>query len=88
MKKFKNSKILQMLLRQVLNKGDEINEETAKQKAIEFWGKDNIKEIKSNGLTQNANIECYDFNVKKNNGLDAWISISKIGGGVVHHVYV
>ncbi len=63
--------------------GDKIDEETAKQIAIEFWGQENIKEIKSNGLTQNANIECYDFSVKKNNGLDAWISISQIGGHVV-----
>ena len=64
-------------------KGDEINEETAKQKVNEFFGKENIKEIKSNGLAQNANIECFDFTVKKNNGLDAWISISKIGGHIV-----
>lgn len=63
--------------------GEEINEEQAKQKVVEFWGKDNIKDIKSNGLTQNANIECYDFSVKKNNGIECWISISKIGGHVV-----
>lgn len=63
--------------------GNEVDEETAKQKVIEFWGSDNIKEINSNGLTQNANIECYDFSVKMKNGLDAWISISKIGGHVV-----
>ena len=63
--------------------GNEIDEDTAKQKVIEFWGSDNIKEINSNGLTQNANIECYDFSVKMKNGLDSWISISKIGGHVV-----
>jgi germination protein YpeB len=63
--------------------GNEITEEQAKQKAIEFWGNENIQEIESNGLTQNANIETYDFSIKKKNGLDAWISISKIGGHVV-----
>lgn len=63
--------------------GNEIDEETAKQKAVDFYGNDNIKDIQSNGLTQNANIECYDFSVKTKNGLDSWISISKIGGHVV-----
>lgn len=63
--------------------GNEIDEHTARQKVIEFWGSDNIKEINSNGLTQNTNIECYDFSVKMKNGLDSWISISKIGGHVV-----
>ena len=63
--------------------GDEIDENTAKNKALEFWGKENVQEIQLNGLTQNANIESYDFNVKKKNGVEAWISISKIGGHVV-----
>ena len=63
--------------------GNEITEEQAKQIATDFWKKENIQEIKSNGLTQNANIECYDFSIKKKNGIDAWISISKIGGHVV-----
>lgn len=63
--------------------GNEITEEQAKQIATDFWKKENIQEIKSNGLTQNANIECYDFSIKKKNGIDAWISISQIGGHVV-----
>lgn len=63
--------------------GNEIDEETAKQKAVDFYGNDNIKDIQSNGLTQNANIECYDFSVKTKNGVESWISISKIGGHVV-----
>ena len=41
--------------------GEDIDEETAKQKAIEFLGKENVKEIKSSGLTENANIQSYDF---------------------------
>ena len=63
--------------------GEEINEETAKQRAIEFIGSDNIKEINSNGLTQNANIQSYDFSIVKNDGESAWIAISQKGGHVV-----
>ena len=63
--------------------GEDINEETAKQRAIEFLGQENVKEIHSNGLTENANIQSYDFSVVKNDGLDAWISISQKGGHVV-----
>lgn len=63
--------------------GDDIDEETAKNKVEEFFGKDVIKEIQSNGLTQNANIPCFDFTVTKNDGNNAWISISQKGGHVV-----
>lgn len=63
--------------------GDDIDEETAKNKVEEFWGKDVIKEIQSNGLTQNTNIPCFDFTVIKNDGNNAWISISQKGGHVV-----
>ena len=63
--------------------GDDIDEETAKNKVEEFLGKDVIKEIQSNGLTQNANIPCFDFTVTKNDGNNAWISISQKGGHVV-----
>ncbi len=63
--------------------GEDIDEETAKQKAIEFLGSETIKEINSNGLTQNANIQSYDFSVTKNDGNNAWISISQKGGHIV-----
>ena len=63
--------------------GEDIDEETAKQKVLEFFGSDKIKSINSNGLTQNANIQCYDFYVEKNDGQNAWISISQKGGHVV-----
>lgn len=63
--------------------GDNIDEETAKNKVEEFFGKDVIKEIKSNGLTQNTNIPYFDFTVTKNDGNNAWISISQKGGHVV-----
>lgn len=57
--------------------GDDINEETAKNKAIEFVGRDKIKEITSNGVTENANIPSYDFSITTNNNENIWISISK-----------
>lgn len=63
--------------------GEDVDEETAKTRAISFWGKENVKEINSNGMTQNANIECYEFSVKLNNGLEGWISVSKKGGHIV-----
>ena len=63
--------------------GEDIDEETAKQRVEEFFGKDNIKEVKSNGLTENANIQSYDFTVTKKDNQTAWISISKKGGHIV-----
>ncbi|MBR2787010.1 MAG: germination protein YpeB [Clostridia bacterium] len=63
--------------------GEDIDEEKAKQRVEEFIGKENIKEIKSNGLTPNANIQSYDFQVSKNNNQIAWISISQKGGHIV-----
>ena len=63
--------------------GEEIDEETAKQKALEFIGTENVKEINSNGITQNANIQSYDFSAVKNDGVNVWISISQKGGHVV-----
>ena len=63
--------------------GDDINEETAKNKAIEFVGKDKIKEITSNGVTENANIPSYDFSINTNNNENIWISISKKGGHII-----
>ena len=69
--------------------GDDIDEEKAKQIAKAFIGEDRIEEITSNGLTENANIDSYDFVVKVKNGKDArlWISISKKGGHVVFMNY-
>ena len=63
--------------------GDEIDEETAKNRAIEFVGKENIKNVNSNGLTQNANIQSYDFTIEKNDGNNAWVSVSQKGGHIV-----
>jgi len=63
--------------------GEDIDEETAKHKVEEFLGADKIKEIHSNGLTQNANIQAYDFSIELNDGNTAWISVSQKGGHIV-----
>lgn len=67
--------------------GENIDEETAKNKIKEFVGEDKIKEIASNGLTQNANIEAYDFTITTNNDENIWISISQKGGHVISMNY-
>lgn len=66
--------------------GDDIDEETAKNKVNEFF-KDSeysIKNIESNGFIENADIPMYDFSVEFNNINERCsISISKKGGHVV-----
>ena len=63
--------------------GEDIEEEQAKQKAEEFIGKNNIKEITNMGYSENATIPVYDFSVKNNNEETINISISKKGGHIV-----
>ena len=66
--------------------GEDITEEEAKQKAIEFIGQDRIEEIHSNGLIENGNIAVYDFYAKLKDAEEENIysvSISKKGGHVV-----
>ena len=63
--------------------GEDINEEQAKQKAEELVGKENIKEIKNLGLSENATISVYDFSIKDNNENNLNVSISQKGGHVV-----
>ena len=64
--------------------GEDIDEETAKQKVQEFIGKDNVKEIKSFGLSQNSNITSYDFSVQTNNNENVSIAISQKGGHIIY----
>lgn len=64
--------------------GEEIQEEQAKQKAIDFIGNNNIKQIDSFGFSENADIPEYLFLVKTNNEDEINISISKTGGHVVY----
>ena len=63
--------------------GEDISEEQAKKIAIDFMEKEQIKETKSNGISQNANIESYSFVLTSQDGNTTWISVSKKGGHVV-----
>lgn len=67
--------------------GEDIDEQTAKQKAEEFIGIDKIKETKSNGYVENGDIPVYRFEMKTNDGKTIGISISKRGGHVVYLNY-
>lgn len=67
--------------------GDDIDEETAKNKVEEFISKDKIKKIESNGLTENANIQSYDFIITTTNDEIVWISISQKGGHIISMNY-
>lgn len=63
--------------------GNNIANEKALEIIEEIVGKDKIQEIIYNGESENARIECYDYNVKLVNGSDSSISISKKGGHIV-----
>lgn len=63
--------------------GEDIDEEQAKQKAEEFMGKDNIKEISNLGYSENAVIPVYDFSITNHSDETINVSISKKGGHVV-----
>ena len=71
--------------------GENINEEYAKQIAIDFVGQDRIMKITSNGISENSDMPSYDFTVdlsnenSRNNTLS--ISISQKGGHVVFMNY-
>ena len=64
--------------------GDDIDEETAKQKAKDFIGKDNVKDVENLGYSENATIPEYNFSVKTNSEDSINISISKKGGHIVY----
>lgn len=64
--------------------GEEIDEETAKQKVIEFIGQDNVTEISSFGFSENATIPEYNFSVKTPEEDNITISVSKKGGHIVY----
>ena len=67
--------------------GDDIDEETAKQKAEEFIGKDKIKSTQNNGYVENGDIPVYRFEMTTNDNQTMGISISKKGGHVVYLNY-
>ena len=64
--------------------GDEIDEETAKQKAEEFIGKDKISNTQNNGFVENGDIPVYRFEMTTKDNQKIGISISKKGGHVVY----
>lgn len=64
--------------------GDDIDEDIAKQKAIDFIGKDNVQNIESLDFSENATIPEYNFSVKTNSENSISISISKKGGHIVY----
>lgn len=64
--------------------GDDISEEQAKQKAEQFIGKENIKEISNLGYSENATIPVYDFSITNNDNATINLSISRKGGHVVY----
>lgn len=64
--------------------GEEIEEDVAKQKVIEFIGNDNIREVESLGFSENAIIPEYNFSVKTSTEDNINISISKKGGHIVY----
>ena len=67
--------------------GEDIDEETAKKKAEEFIGGENIKETKNNGYVENGDIPVYRFEIETNDEKTIGISISKKGGHVVYLNY-
>ena len=64
--------------------GEAINEDAARSKMEEFIGKDNIKEITNFELSQNSDIEAYEFGIKTNRNENINIAVSKIGGHVIY----
>ena len=64
--------------------GEDIDEEKARQKVEEIIGKDNITDIQSFGLSQNANIESFNFAVQTNKNESINIAITKKGGHLLY----
>lgn len=63
-------------------KGEKITEEQAQNKAKEFVGE--VREINSLGLSENAAVPAYTFNIKNKNDENITISISETGGFIVY----
>lgn len=63
--------------------GEDIDEETAKNKAVEFLGYDNVQEVQSFGFSENATIPGYNFFLKTNQNYNINISVSKKGGSII-----
>lgn len=69
--------------------GNEITEEEARKIAIEFIGEDKVKEINSNGVSEDTDMPSYDFSIKakENKKEIITISVSKKGGHIIFMNY-
>ena len=63
--------------------GENIDEETAKNKAIELFNNSNIKEVESYGKSE-GDINSYNFGITFNDDSIATVSISEKGGHVIY----
>ena len=63
--------------------GENIDEATAKNKAIELFGNNNIKEVTSYGKSE-GDISSYNFGITFNDDSTATVSISEKGGHVIY----
>lgn len=63
--------------------GDDIDQNKAQEIAKAFLGEDRISEINFSEESQNANINCYNFNGKTKGGDNFTIAVSKKGGHIV-----
>ena len=64
--------------------GEDIDEEKAKKIAEDFVEKDNIKEISSLGISENASIAAYTFSINTDDNQNINISISQKGGHIIY----
>ena len=67
--------------------GEEMDEEKAKQIVEGFVNKENIKELKSLGLSENGTIKTYTFEITTNDNNNITIAISQKGGHIVFMNY-
>ena len=67
--------------------GEEIGEEKAKQIVEGFVNKENIKELKSLGLSENGTIKTYTFEIVTNDNNNITIAISQKGGHIAFMNY-
>lgn len=64
--------------------GNDIEEDDAKQKAIEFLKNYEIEEVSNLGYAENADIPGYNFSVKTKSNENINISVSKKGGHIIY----
>lgn len=70
--------------------GNEINPEQARQKVVEFFGKDKVRSVTDEGKTDTEPIKTYNFKVLFNNVPDdqwASISVTQKGGHILWMLY-